>query len=175
MFKRLLYTFMIIIAIGSIGLGLYRFYEANDTHATINTNDVTIEYDGVAQYALSSGISSTNYFFFCTAKNNNCQYVLNTLYSDVNNKLKNKRIDDIVEFVDIQPLIDEGTIERLSSDWGINNFPAFISVSNNYGELTINNSLVWDDTNPMGTIDILNWLALNGQYDGEILEEVLVP
>ena len=107
--------------------------------------------------------------------NDNCQYITNTLYSAVNSELKNKRIDDIVEYVNIQSLVDDGSIDRLSQEWNINNYPAFVSVSNNYGELTINNSLVWDDTNPLSSNDILNWLALNGQYDGEMIEEVLMP
>ncbi len=175
MFKRLLYSFMVLIALASIALGLYRFFEANDAHSSLAAMDIMIEYDGARQYALSNGDSSTTYYLFCTNNNDNCQYITNTLYSAVNSELKNKRIDDIVEYVNIQSLVDDGSIDRLSQEWNINNYPAFVSVSNNYGELTINNSLVWDDTNPLSSNDILNWLALNGQYDGEMIEEVLMP
>ena len=176
MFKRLLYTFMIFIALTSIALGLYRFFEANDTvHVASDHMPFMIEYDGVKQYALSNGDSSTSYFLFCSVENDNCQYIVNTLYSSVNSELINRDINDIVEYVNIQTLIDEGTIDRLNTEWNINNYPAFISVSNNYGELTINNSLVWDDANPLSSNDILNWLAQNGQYDGQLVEEAIMP
>lgn len=176
MFKRLLYAFMILIAVASIALGLYRFFEANDApHVASASMPFMIEYDGVRQYALSNGDSSTSYFLFCSVENDNCQYIVNTLYSSVNSELNNRNINDIVEYVNIQSLIDEGTIDRLNTEWNINNYPAFVSVSNNYGELTINNSLVWDDANPLSSNDILNWLSQNGQYDGELVEEAIMP
>ena len=52
MFKRLLYSFMVLIALASIALGLYRFFEANDAHSSLAAMDIMIEYDGARQYAL---------------------------------------------------------------------------------------------------------------------------
>ena len=61
------------------------------------------------------------------------------------------------------------------ADWSINNYPAFVSVSVIDDQLVINNSLVWNSESPINTNDILAWLQENGQYEGVINQQVLMP
>ena len=175
MFKKLLYSFMIILALSSIALGSYRFFESQADVKVSTSNEFVIEYEGAKQYVLSKGNSSTTYLFFCSFNNDNCNYIENTLYSDVNKELVDRKIEDIVEYVDIDNIDESRQLETLLNDWQINNFPAFVSVSTNDEALTINNSLVWNNEVPMTANDILSWLSINNLYEGEISQQVLMP
>ena len=154
MFKRILYTLMILLALSSIGFASYRFFESKDNKQ--ETYGYTmIEYEGAKQYVLSHGNSSTTFLFFCSHNNEN----MNTL----------------IDYVNIEPLEDSLKTENLMADWSINNYPAFVSVSVIDDQLVINNSLVWNSESPINTNDILAWLQENGQYEGVINQQVLMP
>lgn len=174
MFKKILYTLMILLALSSIAFASYRFFESKDNkQESYNYN--MIEYEGAKQYALSHGNSSTTFLFFCSHNNENCNYIENTLYPDVNKKLENKDMNSLVDYVNIEPLEDSLKTEILMADWNINNYPAFVSVSVIDDQLVINNSLIWNSESPINTNDILGWLAQNGQYDGALVQQVVMP
>lgn len=178
MFKKLLYSFMIFIALGSTILAGYRIFEPkkNIREAVISTNTkFMVEYEQANQFALSAGDSSTTYFLFCKLDNDNCNYIETTLYPDLNATLENKKMEDIIEYVDLDNIDDKKIIETISNDWGISNYPAFVSVSVIDNKLVINNSLVWSDDKPLNTLDILSWLSQNNIYKGEVVEQVTLP
>ena len=174
MFKRILYTLMILLALSSIGFASYRFFESKDNKQ--ETYGYTmIEYEGAKQYVLSHGNSSTTFLFFCSHNNENCNYIEDTLYPDVNKRLDNKNMNTLIDYVNIEPLEDSLKTENLMADWSINNYPAFVSVSVIDDQLVINNSLVWNSESPINTNDILAWFQENGQYEGVINQQVLMP
>ena len=84
-------------------------------------------------------------------------------------------MNTLIDYVNIEPLEDSLKTENLMADWSINNYPAFVSVSVIDDQLVINNSLVWNSESPINTNDILAWLQENGQYEGVINQQVLMP
>ena len=84
-------------------------------------------------------------------------------------------MNTLIDYVNIEPLEDSLKTENRMADWSINNYPAFVSVSVIDDQLVINNSLVWNSESPINTNDILAWLQENGQYEGVITQQVLMP
>ncbi len=137
----------------------YRIYEPRDNQTTTDTSSM-LAYDSLKSYVKDSS-SNIHYFLFYSALNNNSIYLKDTILNIVETDI-NKSLSNIIEVVDITELDQKMETKRLSEDWQISSYPAFVSVSNNNGEIIINNKLEWTNEKAITTTDVEEWLTLNG-------------
>lgn len=170
MLKKLLLPFLVVVSFCSVLLYVYALYEPEDIVTDISSEYFTIDYANVREYTLNSGESTTHYYFFCSPTKDDCNYVKDTLFKNVENEYSDLKLNEIIEYVDITDQIDRMAMNQLYSDWGISNYPALVSCTNNEHQITINNSLVWDNNSPLSTNDLRNWLAMNNLLNAEYVE-----
>ncbi len=159
MLKKILFTFLTLLMIYSTCVVAYRIFEPRDNQSTTDTTSM-LAYDSLKSYVIDSS-SNIHYFLFYSALNNNSIYLKDTILTIVESDI-NKSLSNIIEVVDITELDQKMEIKRLSEDWQVSSYPAFISVSNNNGEIIINNKLEWTNEKAITTTDVEEWLKLNG-------------
>lgn len=159
MLKKILFTFLTLLMIYSTCVVAYRIYEPRDNQTTTDTSSM-LAYDSLKSYVKDSS-SNIHYFLFYSALNNNSIYLKDTILNIVETDI-NKSLSNIIEVVDITELDQKMETKRLSEDWQISSYPAFVSVSNNNGEIIINNKLEWTNEKAITTTDVEEWLTLNG-------------
>mgnify|MGYP004570087557 FL=1 len=159
MMKRILFTFMTILALYSLAIVGYRIYEPDLKKTQENTNYIT--YNSLREYTLSHGESTKHIYFFYSAADDNSNYVVNTVFPSINN-MKKSNVTDVIEIVDITSLDTSYTTNRLKAEWGINSFPSLLLVSVSEGQISIDSTLCWDNDHPFTADDILSWLTING-------------
>ena len=140
MLKKILFTFLTLLMIYSTCVVAYRIFEPRDNQSATDTTSM-LAYDSLKSYVIDSS-SNIHYFLFYSALNNNSIYLKDTILTIVESDI-NKSLSNIIEVVDITELDQKMEIKRLSEDWQVSSYPAFISVSNNNGEIIINNKLEW--------------------------------
>ncbi|MCR5228951.1 MAG: hypothetical protein K6D03_02385 [Solobacterium sp.] len=174
MAKRILFTFMVLLAIYS---SIIIVYEMNrpDTENTGSADKVyVIDYESLTDYTLNSGASATHYYLFYSSHNNDCLYVADTVLRDAQ-AVSGVDLDNLIEFVDITELEDKLETYRLKEEWGITSYPALIACKNKFGAVHIENRLEWNSESPMNATDVIQWLMLNGLYDGSNGELISTP
>lgn len=159
MLKKILFTFLTLLMIYSTCVVAYRIFEPRDNQSATDTTSM-LAYDSLKSYVIDSS-SNIHYFLFYSALNNNSIYLKDTILTIVESDI-NKSLSNIIEVVDITELDQKMEIKRLSEDWQVSSYPAFISVSNNNGEIIINNKLEWTNEKAITTTDVEEWLKLNG-------------
>lgn len=164
MLKKILFTFLTLLVVYSTCVVAYRVFEPRDNQATNDTSSM-LAYDSLKSYVEDSN-SSIHYFFFYSAINNNSIYLKDTILTSVESEI-NKSLSSIIEVVDITELDQKLETKRLSEDWSVSSYPAFISVSYNNGEITVNNKLEWTNEKSITITDVINWLELNGIYESK--------
>lgn len=159
MLKKILFTFLTLLMIYSTCVVAYRIFEPRDNQTTIDTSSM-LAYESLKSYVKDSS-SNIHYFLFYSALNNNSIYLKDTILNVVETDI-NKSLSNIIEVVDITELDQKMETKRLSEDWQISSYPAFVSVSNDNGEIIINNKLEWTNEKAITTTDVEEWLTLNG-------------
>lgn len=175
MIKRIILFLLIVLTISSGILFVYRFYEhqviPNSQQAY--TIDNVISYDNIDNYLTSTGSATTHFLLFANIDDENFLYLYNTILNDLNKQTGNL-ISDNLEVIDCIENVAE-----LDEKWQLKNLPAFISCSiAEDGSLTINNSLQWDDNNPLSLTDVKKWFNDNNIHTGdniEALEQIAMP
>ncbi len=167
MLKRIAISFMLLILISSIALSAYKIFEPKNK----NTNNVTITgfyitLNNLKEYTLSTGDNTYHYYFFCSPEDKNCIYLYDSVFTGVKNQNGGISITNIIEYVDVTSYINNANYLSELQNWGINKYPALVSVKVENGEIIINNSLIYDEKNPLNITDIIEWLKLNNIYSG---------
>lgn len=167
MLKRILFTFMTFLFLYSCILVGYRIFEPdnveeNETHFT----DIGLDFSSVKDYTLSSGQNSYHYYFFCSPFNNDCKYVEETLVKTVESET-GIDMTKLIDYVDVTDLEEKMALYRLSSEWGIPSYPAFVSCHTDSETIFIDNIIAWDVNQPLSVEDIKRWLSDAGFYDYE--------
>lgn len=157
-----MFTFLTLLMVYSTCVVAYRIFEPRDNKATIDTSSY-LAYDSLKSYIQDSS-QNVHYLFFYSAINNDSIYLHDTVFSTVE-KDTGKSMSSFLETVDITELDQKMETKRLSDDWGISSFPAFIALSVENGEIYINNNLQWTSEKPLTAVDIENWMELNGLYE----------
>ena len=173
MIKRILLTVMsvmIIYSIVVIGISLFEPETADISLETQHT--YALDYDTLKEYTLSSGAGTTHFYLFSSLDNSDCMYVENTVLRNAEADT-GMNLSDLIEIVDITNLERTLSTNRLKTDWGILSYPAFVTCSVNNGLIHVDNRLEWDPASPISTDDVERWLAINGVYDGYIVEEAI--
>ncbi|SJZ79079.1 DUF6568 family protein [Anaerorhabdus furcosa] len=179
MIKKLLISLMSLCTVISLLLVFYCFFtpKNNDNIVQAYSNTLIIPYPALNEYLLTNGDSSTSYLFFCKPDSADCQYIQNTVMKTLEAE-QGSSLSELIDYVDVTELEDNLMINQLTDDWGIKNYPAFVSVTTANGELTINNSIQWDIENPMSARELKQWMMTNKIWSGLFEEkdaEVLVP
>ncbi len=159
MLKKILFTFLTILMVYSTCVVAYRIFEPRDNQSTSDTTSM-LAYDSLKSYVKDSS-SNIHYFLFYSALNNNSIYLKDTILTIVESDI-NKSLSNIIEVVDITELDQTMETKRLSEDWQVSSYPALVSVSNDNGEIIINNKLEWTNEKAITTTDVEEWLKLNG-------------
>jgi len=175
MLKRILLTLMALLVVYSAVLVGYKMFEP-ETGEVMDRSvmDNAIEYDALKDYTLNSGASAIHYYFFESPSDDNSVYVVNTVISSASNQTA-LDLGTVIEYVDITSLIDSSGINQLKTDWGISHYPAFVACQAQNGSIRILNSLEWNASAPMSRDDIIQWLILNGLYDGATPDLIATP
>ncbi len=150
---------MVLLSIYSIAVLAYRIYEPTDIENATNTTN-RIDYNSLREYTLSSGDGTKHYYFFFSSLDNNCVYLNDTVLREVA-KDTGLDLNNLIETVDITPLQTNMTTNRITAEWGIHSWPAFVAVSIQENSILIENTLEWDPQSPLNTGDIKQWLSLN--------------
>lgn len=175
MFKKILFTALAALMIYSTAVVSYRIFEPKLDTSSPDEHEY-IEYDSLNEYILSTGEGAIHYFYLYSSINQDCVYIKNTVLAAVQNDTKIE-IDKVIETVDITSLEKSMNISRLSSEWGINAYPAFMAVSMKDGVPAVDNKLEWDPEHMISVRDIEQWLIDNGLYIGTVqeTEQVQMP
>lgn len=175
MLKRILLTLMALLVVYSAVLVGYKMFEPETGEVMDKTvTDSAIDYDALKDYTLNSGASAIHYYFFESPSDNDSVYVVNTvLHSTANETALD--LGTVIEFVDVTSLVDSNATDRLKADWGISHFPAFVACQAQNGSIRILNSLEWNASAPMSKDDVIQWLILNGLYDGATPDLIATP
>jgi len=168
MFKRILFTFLILLTIYSgICVGYRAFQPENaDIYIYANNIDGALDLDSLKEYTISSSSSNIHYFLFFEQGDNDSIYVINTVLRDVQNSI-NMDLSGLIEKVDIG---DGASLDRqnlLKSTWGIESYPAFVACHVNEGEIIIDNTLVSSKQQPINDDQLIQWLILNDIYNND--------
>lgn len=179
MIKKILFTFMGLTVAMSTILAFYSYFKPEKVEAIASTTRTTpmIPYETTADYLLSSGDSTIHYLFFCSATNPDCRYIEDTVMKSLESE-QGHNLFEHIEYVDISSLEASLSTNQLKDDWGINTYPAFVSVSVNDGSFSVNNFIQWDKDNPTGTRDLKQWMVNNGIWAGLFEakdEEIILP
>ncbi len=175
MFKKVLFTGLCFLMIYSTAVVGYRIFEPQlDTHSP--DEQAYIEYDTLNDYVLSGSEGAIYYLFFYSKINSDCAYVKNTVLNIVQNETK-LEINKLIDTVDITELERSMSVSRLSSEWGINSYPAFAAVSIHDGIPQVDSKLEWNNDDMLNALDIELWLIENGLYIGtaQDIEPVETP
>lgn len=154
-----MFTFLTLLMIYSISVVSYRIFEPSDNTATIDTSSF-LAYDSLQSYVLQ-GNATVHYFFFYSGVNNNSIYLYNTVFATVDADIGTS-LSSLIEIVDITDLDENMETKRLSEDWNISSYPAFVAVSVEDGQYTIKNKLEWSNEKSITANDIKTWLEENG-------------
>ncbi|MEG0076439.1 hypothetical protein [Anaerorhabdus sp.] len=179
MIKKLLISIMSLFTVVSLLLVFYCFFtpKNNDSIVQAYSNSLIIPYPTLKEYLITNGDSSTSYLFFCKPDSADCQYVQNTVMKTLEAE-QGSSLSDLIDYVDVTELEENMMINQLTDDWGVKNYPAFVSVTNSNGEFIVNNSIQWDTENPMSTRELKQWMMSNNIWAGLFEEkdgEVIVP
>ncbi len=150
---------MALLSIYSIAIVAYRIYEPTDVE-NVSTTSNLLNYNSLREYTLSSGDGSKHYYFFYSSVDNNCVYVNDTVLRAVA-KDTSTDLYSLIETVDITSLDQSFTTNRITAEWGIHSWPAFVAVSVEDSSIIIDNTLEWNSESPMTTTDIKQWLTAN--------------
>lgn len=160
MFKKVVFSLLLLISAYSAAVVAFRVFEPK-TDANVVEESAYLDYDSLKEYILSTGESVTHYLFFYSRNDNDCVYVKNTVLTSVNADTQ-LQIDRIIETVDITALEENMLSEKLTADWGIQRYPAFVAVSVKDGEPVVLNSLEYDGEIPLSAAQVEEWLRENG-------------
>lgn len=160
MIKRILLTFMALLAIYTSAAACYRIYDPRNSSQN-ETASSMISYNALRDLILSRGSGSVSYLFFCSLSDDNCVYVKNTVMHAVE-KETGADLENIIYTVDITPLEENLNSRRITAEWGIHSWPAFLCVSTDGQNITVASQLEWDSSSPMTASDIENWLEQSG-------------
>lgn len=164
MLKRILFTLLCLIMVYSVAVAGYRYFEPR-AYEESEEGLVYLDYETLKDYLLSGQDGATHYLFFYSRKNQDCQYVKNTVMATVRNDT-GLQIDRMIETVDITELEEQLQTNRLKTEWGLSSYPAFMAARVEDGEIVIDNFIQYDQNHPMMANDIETWLQLNGIYAG---------
>lgn len=162
MAKRILFTLMTLLV--SFSLALVVFVSSEPVAVADNISDVLnnpLDYDTLQEYTISSGPSAIHYYYFCTADSNDCVYVANTVMKGARESVGSS-VMNLIEYVDLSGLDEEQRLTRLSNDWGISTYPAFVACHVENGQIVVDNSLLYEPDKPLNSEDLVSWLSLNG-------------
>lgn len=176
MLKRILFILFTLLVIHSMALAGYMMFEPEqpDDSGVPGFLNMVVDYDSLKEYTLSSGPSAIHYYYFCSFENPDCEYVENTILKS-SARTTSVNIADLIEYVDITELEQKLQTNRIKSEWGITNYPAFIAVRNNADGIEVLNRLEWNPASPMNELQLNRWLMLNNLYDGEPADEIDEP
>ncbi|MCF0114938.1 MAG: hypothetical protein HUJ56_06250 [Erysipelotrichaceae bacterium] len=161
MLKKIIFTFMIVLALSSIVLAGYVYFEPEPIKITYTTDYFTIEYDSLDSYINSGSEATTHLFFFCCVSDNDCQYIENTLFTSVDKEDPTINTKETIEYVEISEVVARNEFNLVQKKWNITNYPAFVSCTINNGEITFNNQLIWDPESSLSVADIITWFSDN--------------
>lgn len=160
MSKRFLLTFLALLSIYSFCAAAYRIYEPDNTREESDSSSY-ISYDSLREFILSQDSGASYYFFFYSSENDDCIYVKNTILHTVE-KETGTDLGTVLNIVDITPLEQNLTVNRITAEWGIHSWPAFICVSAEAQNITVTGILEWNSSSPMTASDIEQWLISCG-------------
>ena len=160
MIKRILLTFMTLLSIYSFSAAVYRIFEPTNIREEANASSY-INYNSLREYILSQGDKTANIFFFYSSLDDNCIYVKNTIMHSVE-KETGIDLEDIIDIVDITELEKNMTTNRITAEWGIHTWPAFLCASADGQNITVTKPLEWNPSSPMTASDLEQWMSENG-------------
>lgn len=158
MIKRILFTCMVLLSIYSVAVVGYRLYEPDLKNT--DENSTYINYNSLQEYTLSHGENTKHLYLFYSSADANSNYVKNTLLPSMHSS-KGVDIADRIEIVDITSLDTSYTTNRMKAEWGIQTYPSFLLVSVENNQITIEDSLCWDEEHPFTADTIWNWLTIH--------------
>ena len=159
MLKKIMFSLLALIMLYSSAAAIYRIFEPQDD--TDMNAGTYLDYDSLKEYLLSTGEGTIHYLFFSSIDSADCQYVVNTVMSTVQNDTK-LQIAKIIETVDITALEKALNTDRLQADWNISAYPAFAAVRIENGAIVVDNTLQYESDKPMNAASVEEWLKING-------------
>lgn len=157
MSKRILLTFLALLSVYSLCAAVYRVYEPDNVR-TENGNSAYISYNALREYILSQDPDASSFLFFYSSDNDDCVYVKNTVMHTVE-KETGIDPDSVIATVDITSLEQSLTASRITAEWGVHSWPAFICVTADGQNITVTGILEWNSASPMTASDIERWLS----------------
>ncbi len=169
---RIVSTVVLVIC---FGIATY-FYFRPKQAAIIADNLIAIQEHKLTYANINDHITADNkphYLWLCDLNKNDCIYVRDYVIKPLVIELQTKELNDI-EFVDFYEAPDSK--QYMTNNWGITSYPAFVTVQNIDGKITVLNSLSWDKNNPFDSQDLKTWMYENGIWNGVYqVEEKIAP
>lgn len=173
--KHVFRVILTIILSVCLGIATYFYFQPKQA-AIIADNLMSLQENKLTYLNVYDHILADNqvhYLWLCDLNDNDCVYVRDYVIKPLVKELNTNEINDI-ELVDF----NEAPVSShyMNNMWGITSYPAFVTVQNIDGKVTILNALAWDKDYPFDSQDLKTWMYGNGIWKGIYqVEEKIAP
>ena len=166
MLKRLLIYCLVLFFMASLLFTLHLYYQPQPAPIVLLDygRGLSFDYDDIQDYV--SRREGNHYLWFCDG-GVDCKFVNDNMLRPLVNQVKEEDFMDLV-FVDMSNLRQDVSPSRLLSDWGFSTYPAFVSITIEENQKTINHVLQWSFSDPFTQADIKQWMIDNEIWNGPI-------
>lgn len=157
-YKRLITFNVIALFITSLVL-LYNYFSPKIApQPSIYVQESTLSIENLENYVLSQSNSSKIYVLIGDVEDNNTIYLLETVLKNCANSAHVEYFTNL-EFVQASNTL--ANKQLLNELYYVENTPAFVSIENIDGVMSITSTLTWNQQEPITEKDIQEWMKLN--------------
>lgn len=166
MFKKILYSSLIVFFMASVMFAVHLLYQPQPAPLVLLDYGRTLsfDYEEINNYVTSN--DGKHYLFFCDASID-CKFVNDNYLRPLSSEVKESDFVDLI-FVDMSNVREDISPSRLLNEWGFSTFPAFVAITVEENQKTIDNSLQWNLSDPFSKADIKQWMIDNEIWKGPI-------
>ena len=166
MVKKILYSGLIVFFMASVMFAIHLFYQPQPAPLVLLDYGRTISFDYEDIDGYVKNRDGKHYLFFCDSSID-CQFVNDNYLKPLTNEVKESDFVDLI-FVDMSHVREDISPTRFLNDWGFSTYPAFVAISVEEQQKTIDNVLQWELSNPFSKADIKQWMIDNEIWKGPI-------
>lgn len=166
MVKKFLYSGLIVFFMASVMFAIHLFYQPQPAPLVLldYARTLSFDYDDINQYVKAR--DGKHYLFFCDASID-CQFVNDNYLRPLSKEVRESDFPDLI-FVDMSLVKEDISPARLQNEWGFTRYPAFVAISIQEKQKTIDNVLQWNLSSPYSKADIKQWMIDNEIWKGPI-------
>lgn len=163
-YRHNLTLFIVIFGITTMTL-LYNIFTPPTAQAMpVYMSRSTLEIENLESYVLSLGNSNRVYVLIGQNDDANTVYLTETV---LHNLAQSANVDEFtnLDYVNVSVMNDQTRL-LLNNTYHLTTLPAFVSLQNDNGRMTVTSILEWDDQSPIAPSDVQEWMQINNIWPG---------